>query len=127
MFETQQFRDNLVSWSSIGGIDKIMMSYVDSRLHKNTATDTPWFEIATAGGRNARDMVLELYGGGGTTFDPIFKHIAENNEQVPGLIYFTDGYGRVSAPKPPFPVLWVTTHVAPTFVNQKQWGEVVYI
>lgn len=127
MLETQQFRDNLVSWSSIGGIDKIMMSYVDSRLHKNTATDTPWFEIATAGGRNARDMVLELYGGGGTTFDPIFEHIAESNEQVPGLIYFTDGYGRVSAPKPPFPVLWVTTHVAPTFVNQRQWGEVVYI
>ena len=127
MFETQQFRDNLVSWSSVGGIDKIMMSYVDSRLHKNTATDTPWFEIATAGGTKAKDMVLELYGGGGTTFDPIFEHIAESNEQVPGLIYFTDGYGRVSTPEPPFPVLWVTTHVAPTFVNQRQWGEVVYI
>jgi len=127
MIETQQFRDNLVSWSSVGGIDKLMMSYVDSRIHKNEDTGTPWFEITTASGRNAKDMVLELYGGGGTTFDPIFNHIAENKEQIPGLIYFTDGYGRVSAPKPPFPVLWVTTHVAPTFVNQRPWGEVVYI
>ena len=127
MFESQQFRDNLVSWSAVGGIDKLMMSYVDSVLHENTSNDTPWFEVTTNCGRNAKDMVLEFYGGGGTSFDPIFEHIAESNEQIPGLIYFTDGYGRVSAPKPPFPVLWVTTHVAPTFVNQKQWGEVVYI
>lgn len=125
MFESQQFRDNLVSWSAVGGIDKLMMSYVDSVLHKNK--DTPWFEVTTNCGRDAKDMVLEFYGGGGTSFDPIFEHIADSNEQVPGLIYFTDGYGRVSAPTPPFPVLWVTTHVAPTFVNQKQWGEVVYI
>jgi predicted metal-dependent peptidase len=125
MFESQQFRDNLVSWSALGGIDKLMMSYVDSVLHKNK--DTPWFEVTTNCGRDAKDMVLEFYGGGGTSFDPIFEHIADSNEQIPGLIYFTDGYGRVSAPKPPFPVLWVTTHVAPTFVNQKQWGEVVYI
>jgi hypothetical protein len=33
----------------------------------------------------------------------------------------------VNAPAPDFPVLWVTTRWAPTFVNQAQWGEIAYI
>jgi|TARA_R110000787_G_scaffold63217_5_gene142456 predicted metal-dependent peptidase len=127
MDQTRKFRDNLVTWSSVSGIDKIMMSYVDSTLHVNKDTGKPWFEIATANGRKAKDMVLDLHGGGGTSFDPIFDNIAESRNMVRGLIYFTDGWGVVTAPKPPFPVLWVTTGVAPTFRNTPAWGEVVYI
>ena len=59
-------------------------------------------------------MELDIYGGGGTSFDPIFDYIEKNNEDVGGLVYFTDGYGSVRDRKPGYSVLWVTTGRAPS-------------
>jgi len=77
-------------------------------------------------------MELEIYGGGGTSFDPIFDYLAKSNEDVGGLVYFTDGCGSVRDRNPNFPVLWVTTHRTPSVYNyygskDKLFGKVVHI
>ena len=125
--ELESFRDNIVVNCSRMGIDRVLISYVDGVLNMNPATDKPWFEHRTSRGSAANKLDLVPFGGGGTSFDPIFDYVKDSGEYVKGLIYLTDGYGRVNAPKPDFPVLWATTRVAPTFVNQGQWGEIVYI
>ena len=125
--EQAGFRHNLLTHSARMGIDRIMVSYVDSRVHINPDTNKPWFEHRTSRGTNAHNINFSRRGGGGTSFDPIFEYLEKNNDGVNGLIYLTDGYGYVHADEPSFPVLWVTTHVAPTFMNQGQWGEVAYI
>ena len=52
----------------------------------------------------------ELYGGGGTSFQPVIDHMLENPTDTNRcLIYFTDSYGDVQKEPPPFPVLWVLT------------------
>ena len=75
-------------------------------------------------------------GGGGTGFDPIFNYIKKNNEDVGGLVYFTDGFGSVSDRSPNFPVLWITTGKAPDVYGHhdhlrqgetKLFGKVVHI
>lgn len=46
-------------------------------------------------------------GGGGTSFDPPFEYIEENDIAVDAMIYLTDGYGPCTVKKPQFPVLWL--------------------
>jgi len=125
--EQKAFRDTIVTNCAKLRIDKIRICYVDTKVHMNPETNDPWFVIRTNRGSRAKDASFEPQGGGGTTFDPIFNYIEENNERIKGLIYLTDGLASVTAPAPDFPVLWVTTRWAPTFVNQGQWGEIAYI
>jgi predicted metal-dependent peptidase len=87
-------------------------------------------DLKNGGGADA--MELDIYGGGGTSFDPIFDYIEKNNEDVGGLVYFTDGYGCVRDRSPNFPVLWVTTGRVPmvgSYGNSggKLFGKVVHI
>lgn len=59
--------------------------------------------------RFERDEPLDLkpLGGGGTRFQPVFKHLADSNERYAGLIYFTDMDGDLAECKEPsFPVIW---------------------
>tara|TARA_R100001082_G_scaffold58963_1_gene32689 strand:- start:2116 stop:3303 length:1188 start_codon:yes stop_codon:yes gene_type:complete len=125
--EQKAFRDTIVTNCAKLRIDKIRICYVDTKIHMNPETNDPWFVIRTNRGSRAKDASFKPHGGGGTTFDPIFNYIEENNERIKGLIYLTDGLANVTAPAPDFPVLWVTTRWAPTFVNQAQWGEIAYI
>ena len=125
--EQKAFRDTIVTNCAKLRIDKIRICYVDTKIHMNPETNDPWFVIRTNRGSRAKDASFKPQGGGGTTFDPIFNYIEENNERIKGLIYLTDGLANVTAPAPDFPVLWVTTRWAPTFVNQAQWGEIAYI
>jgi predicted metal-dependent peptidase len=50
-------------------------------------------------------------GGGGTSFCPFFKWVAEQerNGSFPVCIYFTDGYGSFPEAAPESPVLWVAS------------------
>jgi predicted metal-dependent peptidase len=50
-------------------------------------------------------------GGGGTSFCPFFKWVAEQerNGSFPVSIYFTDGYGSFPKNAPESPVLWVAS------------------
>lgn len=50
---------------------------------------------------------LELEGGGGTSFIPVFDYIEKNVTLPRLLIYLTDGEGEVPIQKPGYPVLWV--------------------
>jgi len=53
-------------------------------------------------------MNLKFKGGGGTSFKPIFEHIADKKIKTDCLVFFTDGYGdQESCKKPNYPVLWV--------------------
>jgi predicted metal-dependent peptidase len=50
----------------------------------------------------------KVIGGGGTSFEPPFKWVDDNNIKPSFLIYFTDLYGSFPKTKPDYPVFWVT-------------------
>ena len=109
----EKCRKNLVRWAKDLGLSLIRVAYVDTEIHMNPKTNEPWYDMDLKNGGGADAMELDIYGGGGTGFDPIFNYIEKNNKDVGGLVYFTDGYGSVSNRSPNFPVLWVTTAKAP--------------
>ena len=128
----EKCRKNLVRWSKDLGLSLIRVAYVDTEIHMNPKTDEPWYDMDLKNGGGADAMELDIYGGGGTGFDPIFDYIKKNNEDVGGLVYFTDGYGSVSDKSPNFPVLWITTGKAPEVYGHydddtKLFGKVVHI
>jgi len=52
---------------------------------------------------------LDLEGGGGTDFRPVFKWVKQNvGYGIDCLIYFSDGYGSFPIQVPPYPVFWVS-------------------
>tara|TARA_A100001515_G_scaffold120041_1_gene102856 strand:+ start:5823 stop:7082 length:1260 start_codon:yes stop_codon:yes gene_type:complete len=113
-------------------ISKIMVAYVDSRVHINPETGTPWWEYNLKNGRGAECMELNVHGGGGTSFTPIFNWIKDNRKEkdVSALVYFTDGFGSVSCKRPPYPVLWATTCETPAYTyngSSRLFGTVVKI
>lgn len=63
---------------------------------------------------------VELIGGGGTDFCPVFDLIEENDEKPACVMYLTDGYGRFPDEPCQSPTLWVMTSevLAP-------WGETI--
>lgn len=59
--------------------------------------------------RFERDEPLNLNpkGGGGTRFQPVFKHFAETDERYCGMIFFTDMEGDLKeCEQPEMPVIW---------------------
>lgn len=59
--------------------------------------------------RFERDEPLRLRpkGGGGTRFQPVFKHFADTGEHYCGMIYFTDMEGNLAeCEEPAMPVIW---------------------
>lgn len=58
--------------------------------------------------RSQKDLEkLELKGGGGTDFTPVFDEANKRNPKF--LIFFTDGYGTFPEKRPNYPVIWVVT------------------
>lgn len=51
----------------------------------------------------------EMVGGGGTSFKPPFKWVAENCKRPEILVYLTDMYGDFPTREPGYPVVWVST------------------
>ena len=77
-------------------------------------------DAAVAGERVIRDADemkrysegIELHGGGGTDFRPVFRHIDDLRKEgqlrdLSGLIYFTDGVGRYPKEAPPYETAFV--------------------
>lgn len=63
--------------------------------------------------RIERDEPLKLHpkGGGGTRFQPVFEHFAQQNERYCGLVFFTDMCGDLEeCEEPEFPVIWANTY-----------------
>ena len=107
------------------GIDRIRVCYIDTDYHDTRNPDDntfvrkhcrsddltgeeEWWQITEV----AQGEELKLYriGGGGTNFDPpfnLFNDHTDDAQDCVAIIYFTDGFGRVSAEvEPDVPVLW---------------------
>lgn len=55
-------------------------------------------------------IVLNPYGGGGTSFKPPFDWVRKKLENdIAGLVYMTDMYGDFPSKAPEYPVLWMAT------------------
>ncbi len=52
---------------------------------------------------------IEMRGGGGTRFEPVFDYVEEENLDPDALIYLTDLYGSFPDTAPDYPVLWAAT------------------
>jgi predicted metal-dependent peptidase len=81
-------------------VDDLQPAFVEVVYCDYDVTHTERFE---------RDEVLALHprGGGGTRFQPVFKHFAETGERYAGLIYFTDMEGNLAeCEEPDMPVVW---------------------
>jgi len=52
-------------------------------------------------------LELELLGGGGTKFAPVFEHITKKAYTPSCLIYFTDLAGSFPSEAPDYPVMWL--------------------
>jgi len=60
------------------------------------------------------------FGGGGTSFCPVFTYVEKHPEERPDvLVFFTDGYGDAPLRAPNYPVIWVLTHNG---TKPCQWG-----
>jgi predicted metal-dependent peptidase len=81
-------------------VDDLQPAFVEVVYCDYDVTHTERFE---------RDETLALHprGGGGTRFQPVFKHFAETGERYAGLIYFTDMEGNLAeCEEPDMPVVW---------------------
>jgi predicted metal-dependent peptidase len=54
-------------------------------------------------------LMINVYGRGGTAFEPVFKEVEERGIQPECLVYLTDLYGDSDFDAPPYPTMWVTT------------------
>jgi len=76
----------------------IKVLYCDSHLHEDKIQEF-----------QSNDVIkLKPFGGGGTSFIPVFDYISKN-EEPSCLIYFTDMYGSFPNYTPDYPVLWINT------------------
>jgi predicted metal-dependent peptidase len=57
------------------------------------------------------EALPQLKGGGGTDFEPVFKHIKDKRIKPDYCVFFTDGDGNFGEETPDFNVLWVLTNL----------------
>jgi predicted metal-dependent peptidase len=90
-------------------IERVRVCFCDTVVRKND-NDEYWDEFDLSQGEELR---LVSRGGGGTSFDPPFHLLndyTEDAENISAMIYFTDGFGRVSEDVDPnIPVIWAIT------------------
>lgn len=68
------------------------------------------------------------YGGGGTSFVPVFEYIKEKmKNKVNALVYLTDGYGVYPNYSPEYNVVWVIYKGLNSGYNKPPFGNVIYI
>lgn len=78
----------------------LQIIYCDSYCHGDVVEIT----------RDDGEVKLEMRGGGGTDYRPVFKKVEEKSLDPIGLIYFTDGYcDSFPSEEPDYPVLWIIT------------------
>lgn len=62
---------------------------------------------------------MQLEGGGGTNFCPVFEYIDTELPDIEILLFLTDGYGTIPERQPPYPVLWCLCEGGK---KPSQWG-----
>jgi predicted metal-dependent peptidase len=68
---------------------------------------------------------LQMKGGGGTDFRPVFNKVKDLKMNPELLIYLTDAYGSFPEKKPQYPVLWCVT--SEDGMNYIPWGQKVLL
>ena len=100
--------------NSFGGYD-LTVIYCDAEVQKVEHFD----EVNTLD----PNRTWKTYGGGGTSFTPVFDYVDAHSELDPNLlIYFTDGYGDSPRKAPRYPVMWLVTNDG---AEPAKWGTVV--
>ena len=94
-------------------ISNIRIAFGDGNLQMNVDADEPdcpWFDYDMMVD-SVEDICIHTRGRGGTSFDPIFDYIEENDEadEVQALIFITDTYGSVHVDEPDYNVVWLST------------------
>ena len=65
---------------------------------------------------------IKLYGGGGTSFLPVFNYIKKEKIRPKVLLYYTDGMGTFPDKAPDYPILWFLTED-----TEVPWGKKILI
>lgn len=65
---------------------------------------------------------IKLYGGGGTSFVPVFNYIKKEKIRPKVLLYYTDGMGTFPDKAPDYPILWFLTED-----TEVPWGKKILI
>ena len=100
--------------NSFGGYD-LTVIYCDAEVQKVEHFD----EVNTLD----PNRTWKTYGGGGTSFTPVFDYVDAHSELEPNLlIYFTDGDGDSPRKAPRYPVMWLVTQDG---CNPASWGNIV--
>lgn len=68
---------------------------------------------------------LQMKGGGGTAFEPVFDKVKDLNMQPELLIYLTDAWGSFPEKQPSYPVLWCVT--SESGMDYIPWGQKVLL
>lgn len=124
--ELNMFATEIQAMAEDCGLDKIRVCYCDTVVRKNE--DGEWWDIYELD--QGDELELRARGGGGTSFDPpfnLFNNYSEDVEDVLAFIYFTDGWGDVSADvEPSVPVIWCVTETS-HYAERLAFGEIIYI
>lgn len=137
-YELNQFASEIEMIAIDCGIERIRVCYCDSDIHdtsginngntvvRKSGEDEWWQIIEIAQGEEVK---LVRLGGGGTRFDPpfnLFNDHTDDAHDCVAFIYFTDGYGRVSAKvEPDVPVMWAIFDDRGMDYFQPEFGEKV--
>lgn len=70
---------------------------------------------------------LEIGGGGGTDFVPVFNEVEERNIRPSALVYLTDTFGRYAEEEPDYPVMWCVPECYAKNMNTPPYGMVLII
>jgi len=124
--ELNMFATEIQAMAEDCGLDKIRVCYCDTVVRKNE--DGEWWDEFDLD--QGDDLELKARGGGGTDFDPpfnLFNDYSDDVEDVQAFVYFTDGWGNVSADvEPSVPVIWCVTEKS-HYAERLAFGEIIYI
>ena len=108
------------------GLEKVRVCYCDTVVRKNAEGE--WWDIYELD--QGDTIELKVRGGGGTDFNPpfnLFNDFSDDVQDVQAFIYFTDGWGEVSADvEPSVPVVWCVTEES-YYSERLPFGEIVYV
>lgn len=98
--EFDQFIGEVASIAETMKPEKILLIQCDAQIQDYKECDSP---------AELTEGKIELCGGGGTNFQPVFSRIDESGEDPAVLVYLTDAYGTFPDQEPSFPVIWAVT------------------
>lgn len=126
----------VVTIDTSGSVSDTLLSYFFNEIYhifKTQPTEITIIECDSEIGniykvKDLKDIKYTVTGRGGTYFTPVIEYINEHHYRDALLIYFTDGYGESSIPKPKcFKTLWVLPDETNKISVENPYGKVLYL